>query len=635
MPASTAELPVYRPRDEERAAPPARRTPCATRDLVALTVWFGLASGLLELGILLLRRVLESTAVLGAQHLNRHFLWMIPLGQLALFLAAGLPLAALARYRPSAARRMAILVLTALALFALLKMIPGLRSVAAAALAVGVAYQLSAWLAAREPFLQRIVRVSTPILLGIVLILGAVSYDRVVLAERRALDLLPAAKVGAPNVLLVVLDTVRADHLSLYGYSRQTSPNLDRLARRGVVFTEARSTAPWTLPAHASLFTGRWPHETGAAENHPLNDKLPTLAEHLAAQGYKTAGFVANTYFCNSWYGLARGFAHYEDYFAENLVISPGEILRATTLGRWLTKLAHAPGRALARPITNLKDAEHVNADFLRWLADNRDRPFFVFLNYFDAHDPYQPPPGYDRHFGLKPETPQDIETLRKWHHERQDVTPHEKQLLIDAYDDCLGYLDEQLGKLFDELERQGILKDTYVVIVSDHGEDLGERGLYGHGKTLYRPEIRVPLILVGPSGVPAGVSVSDPVSLREVAATIVDRLELPTSSPFPGRSLARFWEQANPTVEEPILSEVHMTFPRPPIPSDGPAGQGPMASVLQNGYLYIRGPKDREELYDLTTDPDEHHDLAGAVSARSLLEPLRQELDRLTRPGD
>jgi arylsulfatase A-like enzyme len=598
--------------------------------------WFGALTGLLELAILLIRRAVESTAVLGAHHLNRHFLVMVPLGHVATFLVVGAVAGAVswlaARAGLGRRRCWSGLVFTSLSVFALLKLIPGLRSIAACALAVGVGFQVHGWLSSRETGFRRVVRATWPALAGIIVVLGVISYDRVVLTERRALHLLPAARVGMPNVLLVVLDTVRADHLSVYGYERDTTPNLARLARRGVVFQEARAPAPWTLPSHASLFTGRWPHETGVAEDRPLDDADPTLAEYLAGHGYATAGFVANTYFCNSWYGLGRGFAHYEDYYDANLVVSAGEVLRSTALGRWLIHLVRAPGRSSPRASIHLKNASEINDSFLRWLAAHPDRPFFAFLNYLDTHDPYKPPPEYAGRHGRRPETPADIETLAMWHHERKAVSPHEVELLRDAYDDCLSYLDDQLGVLFDQLERQGVLDKTLVVITSDHGEELGEHGLLGHGKSLYRPEIRVPLIVLGPTGVPRGATVTEPVTLRDVAATVAEQLGLPGRAPFPGRSLARYWDGggATPTDDEAILSEVEMHFPRAPIPSDGPAGQGPMASVLAQGNLYIRGPGRREELYHVESDPDEQTNLSGAAASQAVLRDLRERLDRL-----
>ena len=176
----------------------------------------------------------------------------------------------------------------------------------------------------------------------------------------------------------------------------------------------------------------------------------------------------------------------------------------------------------------------------------NRERPFFAFLNYIDAHDPYLLPPGFDRHFGLKPESAADIATIRGWHSRRKspvtgrDLHPDPRRLRRSPAQRQLG---EQLGRLFDTLEQSGVLQNTWVILTADHGEQLGEHGFYGHGKSLYRRELHVPLLVFGPSGVPQGRSIADPVSLRDVASTVVERLGLASGSPFPGRSLARFWQ--------------------------------------------------------------------------------------------
>ena len=168
-------------------------------------------------------------------------------------------------------------------------------------------------------------------MLGGLAILGDASCDRLVLERDDLSRHLVAAGLAAPNVLLIVLDTVRADSTEPHVRLRRcTTPNLVRLARPGVVFGEARSVAPWTLPSHASLFTGRWPHELSVNGDRPLDATYPTFAEFLAKHGYATAGFVGNTYFCNSWFGLARGFVHYEDYFEQSIIVSPGEAMRST-----------------------------------------------------------------------------------------------------------------------------------------------------------------------------------------------------------------------------------------------------------------------------------------------------------------
>ena len=232
----------------------------------------------------------------------------------------------------------------------------------------------------------------------------------------------PLPPADSPNVLLIVLDTVRADHLSLYGYYRPTSPSLERLAERGIRFDEARATSPWTLPSHASLFTGRWPSELGVKWMTPLPDRFPTLAEYLGARGYGTAGFVANNLYCSHDAGLDRGFTHYEDYVLDSGRLRP---LRTALLvdgagprlpnsgcgwpGIWrLGPSVHGSNRCVRRLLdTGRKDAGSINRDFLEWLSHRREprRPFFAFLNYFDAHSPYLPPAGTEFRFGLAPET--------------------------------------------------------------------------------------------------------------------------------------------------------------------------------------------------------------------------------------
>jgi arylsulfatase A-like enzyme len=604
--------------------------------VLASAAWFGLATGLIEVGILGVWHHLVIATVLGSLQMNRHFPWMIPLAHFGVFLICGLPVAVLAAVRPGQGRRAANFLFGMMASFALLLMIRGIHPAAVGIMSIGLGYQVGRWMGARASRVARFVRLSLPIQLAAVGILGAVAFDTLVLEERRAIVGLPSPAPGAPNVLLVVLDTVRADRLSLYGYSRDTTPNLARLAQRGVVFGEARATAPWTLPSHASLFTGRWPHELDVSADRPLDTTYPTLAEFLASHGYATAGFVGNTYFCNSWYGLARGFLHYEDYYEQNVIVSPGEALRCTALGRWLIRLAGTAYNVRPETANTPKDAARVNHDFLSWLdSPRKGRPFFAFLNYIDAHDPYLTPAGFDRHFGLKPESPADVETIRTWHHVQKpkEITQRDKTLIRDAYDDCVAALDEQLGHLFATLDQKGVLDNTLVVITADHGEELGEHGLYGHGKSLYRPELRVPLLILGPPGVgvPVGRMIDVPVSLRDVAATIVDRAGMAIHSPFSGRSLAHHWESAESTAPgSPVLSELAVRKKASRRAQRVPAMRGAMASLVLDGKTYIRDGLGDEEMYDLAGDPTEADNLARGAASWPVLEHCRNALDRL-----
>ena len=599
--------------------------PCAERSapgFLATAAWLGLVIGLLEVGILLVEKYQNRVATIGALRLNRHYPWMIPLAHLAVFGAVGLGLELIRRARPSLANRLAPLALGTLSVLALLLSIRVLNTIACVLLACGVAWRLVPRLWRLRPGFSRVVRASLiPLGLGLIaLVIGR--HAQFAWAKHRA-EAKPAA-MGSPNVLLLVMDTVRAKSLSLYGYPRETSPRLDRLARSGVTFAQARSTAPWTLPSHAGMFTGRWPSELFQYHEQKLDPSVPTLAGYLGRNGYATAGFVANTFYCNAGFGLNSGFDHYEDFY-EVSHVSPSEILRNAEVGRRLMALLddepaeHPDGR---------KDADRINGDFLAWLSKRDGRPFFAFLNYLDAHAPYVQPPSAGRHFGLRATTPADVETLAKWQN-REFIPddPRAVELARDAYDDGIAYLDAALGRLFDELDRRGLAENTLIIVTADHGEEIGEHRLVGHGRSLYRDELHVPLLVIKPGRIPSGQLVAEPVSLRDLPATVVDLLGLPEPSPFPGRSLAPLWDApaGGPRPEPgPVKSEVAIRYKTSRNASRPPALRGPMVSVVGEGLTYIRNSDDREELYRTLEDPAEAKNLAGDEALRPSLGRLR-----------
>lgn len=437
-----------------------------------------------------------------------------------------------------------------------------------------------------------------PVAAGTALLAGGV-YGASVVAEARANAALPPTPPGAPNVLLITLDTVRAQNLSLHGYERPTSPQLERLARRGVCFDRAISTISWTLPSHASLFTGHFPQEIFhdlphifvlAAES-PMDDRFPTLAEFLDRQGYRTSAFVANSIFCDRVYGLDRGFVHYDDYKLDAQQIAKCAHLTHTLAGFVATAVRER--MMLAR-----KSGADVNREFLRWLDRAGGRPFFAFLNYMDAHDPYDPPPAFAGRFHSEKVPP-------------GATGPHAEEAasLRDDYDCCLASLDHDMGLLFDELDRRGILDHTLVVLTSDHGEHLGEHGRFRHGDTLYMPVIHVPLLVMYPGKVPAGKRVAAPASLRDVPATIVDLLGCSANAPFPGASLHRFWEGGRP---EPAYSNLDMTALNNKTVR--------LRSLVDERYHYIEaiGTPVRH-LFDVRSDPTEEHDLAGTPDGKPI----------------
>jgi arylsulfatase A-like enzyme len=492
-----------------------------------------------------------------------------------------------------------------------------------------------------------LVRRTAPLLAGTLLATLLAMIGGRAWSEHRAVSSLPSPPPNAPNLLLIVWDTVRADHLGLHGSGRRTTPHLEALARRGTRFDLAFATSGWTLPSHASLFTGRWPHELGVDWRSPMRRDVPTLAGFLGSRGYDTAGFVANLDHCSRETGLARGFAHYEDYpldvwdaFTRYLAL-----VRRLQLPGWACTLEAVwrrySGRSydlVPRAKEHVKDAAAVDRAFLDWLSwqQARGRPFFAFLNYNDAHTPYEVPDRSVPGFGLRPVSCDERLTLSSWNAlDKSSLTARDVQLATDVYDDSIAYLDERLGRLLAELGRRGVLDQTLVIVASDHGEHLGDHRLFSHGCSLYRQLVQVPLVIVGgTAGVPAGRVVSEPVSLRDIPATVADRLGLGRDAPFPGESLARYWVPggaAGPPRAEPLLMETGQPVF---LPNQGrePVAQGPMSSLVASGMHYIRSAQGREELYLLATDPEERVNVAGSPMGRVAVQGFRQQLASMFR---
>ena len=632
------------------ASPPLRAT--APRllplDILVLSAWCGLASGLLEVGTRIVATGLSTNNRLHS--MSRHFIWLVPFSELMLFSLIGLVLALVAKLLPRFGPWFGLRLIGFLAILPVLMVSsPRIYREAWVLLALGAAVRLAPWLERSAAGLRRRLLLTFPGLLGVVLVLAGTVVGGEWLAQRRE-DARPLPPGDPPNVLFITLDTVRADHLSLYGYQRPTSPNLEKLARRGIRFDEARAAAPWTLPSHATMFTGRWHHELSVGWMIPLDGKYPTLAEHLGSRGYATAGFVANLFGCSYDSGLNRGFTHYEDYLLEYLVP-----LRMAWLVDHLARVIAELGTILrrTRDVDSLrplheswlspyfdrlrkKDAGSINRAFLEWLSHRSQpaRPFFAFLNYFDAHAPFVLPEGAEYRFGLKPRRPADFNFLEvDWElTDRMAFRPAYRELARDSYDNCLAYLDGRLGELLDGLQRCGVLDHTVVIVTSDHGEGMGEHQLFDHGESLYRTEIHVPLVIVLPAGQRATRVVHQTVSLRDLPATILDLVGLGAGSPFPGRSLAALWcdppSGASPGATGAVLSELPRPNPGNPNSGRSPAWRGPLISVAEAEYVYIRNRGDgTEELYNERLDPGEVQNLIGVEAMQPVLERLRRRL--------
>jgi arylsulfatase A-like enzyme len=627
-------------RETARATPTSRTAP-ATILLVA--IWIGLTAGFLDLGLMILRKRLTGDDF---YRLGDHFRWIIPAGVGVLVLLPGTALALFA-----CVRRRTIPLGAAVGLLSFVGFLDScarlpLELWASLLLSAGLAVQSARLVGARrEPFL-RLVRGTSPLLVGAVLAIMLLTLGRRAWSEYRAAATLPPPPADARNVLLIVWDTVRAGNLSLHGYSRRTSPNLEKLAARGARFDRAFATAPWTLPSHSSFFTGRWPHELTADWQVPLDETYPTLAEYLGAHGYDTAGFVANLDYCSRETGLSRGFAHYEDYpiefwdaFTRYLGIgSRIDLLTpASVINRLLKEHWGDTYDVIPRSKEHLKDAATVGRSFLAWLSwqRTRHRPFFAFLNYNDAHSPYEVPDRSTPAFGLRPISYVDRLTLKSWDTlDKTQVSIAHVQMAADVYDDSISYLDRRLGALLDELETRGVLGDTLVIVASDHGEHLGDHLLFSHGCSLYRQCVGVPLVIVDPKGVPAARVLVEPVSLRDIPATVVDLLGLARAAPFPGRSLARFWaldQPAKATAGEPLLMETGKPLG---LTNQGrePVAKGPMQALVAIGMHYIRTADGLEELYLLNSDPEERSNLAAYSFAQQPLQQFRTRMSAMLK---
>jgi arylsulfatase A-like enzyme len=567
-------------------------------------------------------------------------LWILPLFDLLLFLGIALAALVLARVVPRVGRWVALAVaaaLTVVAAYAPLSVWPQLHPAALVLLALGVAVQLLRWLAARPPSAVTLRRS----FLGLAGLTVLVNLAALALPGRRAArlstlggaqagledllsvslsrrDLLrPAAASQArtqpPSVLLIVLDTLRADHLSSYGYARATTPNLDAFAVEGTLFEHAYATAPWTLPSHASLMTGRYTYEHQATLS-PLDARFPTLAEHFSAHGYVSGGFVANRSYTNWATGLGRGFQVYDDYYD-----SLADMASRTALGG---QLLDGAARLGLRGISSRKLAEDVNRGFLRWLGSVGPAPFFAFLNYFDVHYPYLPPAPFDTRFTDRPLGYTIKDNMLGPRRESSTLSDEELQAMIAAYDGSLAYLDAQIGLLFGRLRDLGLFNNTLVVITSDHGEAFGEHGQWGHGSSLYREQVQVPLIVRYPPSVPSATRVSCAVDLQALPATVTHLLgaEL-ADSPFPGTSLHTHWAAGDQHTSCAAFSELYsygQTF-------DG-RYRARKALTTSNWRLVVN-KTGQLELYRAHEDTAEAQDLAPSPEGQQALQALLPRL--------
>jgi arylsulfatase A-like enzyme len=425
------------------------------------------------------------------------------------------------------------------------------------------------------------------------------------------------AQENRPNIVLISLDTVRADHLHCYGYARPTTPNLDRAARQGVLFESAIAPSSWTLPSHATMLTGLSPHQHGADFDVPLATGILTAAQVLKARGYETAGFTSNYDYGYSGWGIAQGFEVYNDdshSLRHNLLM--------VSVARHFRQLLFPP--VISYDQFGRRDAAELNHEIFRWFRGRSKHPFFLFINYFDAHDPYLAPAPYEKYFGgVSYGLLRRLSPVMNWKPPVPPLSGEERELLIADYDNCLAYLDDQVGKLLRFLASLSEWPNTIVIITADHGEAFGEHGgYYGHGWGLCWQLLHVPLIVLGP-GVPASQRIANIVGTSDLFSTLL-AVAGNEAAPVGRHTLSRFWTSVHEakSFDEAVLSEL----------GAGPAAadRHPAAvSLVTQEWHYVQNAFGSCQLYHWSTDADEAKDLCGLPQYKRFSLALRQQVER------
>lgn len=410
-----------------------------------------------------------------------------------------------------------------------------------------------------------------------------------------------------PNVLLVVVDTLRADHTSLHGYPRDTTPNLAAFAEGGLVFERARSSSSWTKPSTASLMTGLSAAQHGVEqEDGRLPDAAATLAEVLWASGYRTGLFSDNP-FVSRGFGFAQGFEHVYDYASREIARPSGETYDLSDAGAVRKdELADWKHRA---------GAPAIDRELLAWLASiPESEPWFAHVQYMEPHWPYAPPPPFDAKFTDAPIRRSELPNL--WGvatgfagaERGTEVGEAERQRLVDAYDAMVAYWDDCFGRLVAQLESWGRLRNTIVVVTSDHGEGFFEHGVWAHQNSLYEELVRVPLVIRGP-GIASGRIARDVASMRVV-----------------GTLLALTGHDARDLGAGGTLLDEDAPAWQARLERDGRT----LVATLDRGRKWIFHRWEdgaRVEAFDLARDPDERLDRAPALSDHG--ERLRARVER------
>jgi len=409
-----------------------------------------------------------------------------------------------------------------------------------------------------------------------------------------------AAATEAPNVVLIVIDTLRADHLGSYGYSRPTSPRLDALAASGARFAGARATSGWTAPSVASILTGLYPLKHGVdLPGSRLHPSIPTLAQQFKAAGYTTVAYSANPAFVSPRQGFDAGFG---EFYVLHSGVADDKV--DTDI---------VPGGPTAGKPLKVAEANQVTDQAIEWLGrtDTTAHPFFLYAHYFDPHGGYYPPVKYAERFGVPADSPMlNVEQREFW-----KKPPGEKDLhtLVSLYDGEIAFTDAEIGRLLDALPES---RPTLIVVTADHGEEFADHGGMSHGRTLWEEMLHVPLIFYG-EGVKPGVVLNQGVTIADVTPSILELASLPPLAGLDGESLASGVRNGAEPPSRLLFADM----------TKAQKGQDMIHrhAALQGSWKLLQNMDASFGMYDLASDPSEREDRLAQERARA--QPLETTL--------
>ncbi|MHC4312017.1 MAG: sulfatase [Planctomycetota bacterium] len=406
-----------------------------------------------------------------------------------------------------------------------------------------------------------------------------------------------------PYVLLIGIETLRADHVGCIGYSRNTTPALDAIAKEGVVFSKVMATSSWTMPTVMSVLTSLYPEVHGTTSyDRKLPEDVTTLAEVLRENDYKTVAFVSNPTL-DGRHGFYQGFDLYDDFSVWLGFVGQGKLVGGPNA---------APNPDVHQTLTN----EPLTRAALRWIEQHHQEPFFMFAFYFDPHYDYIPPPPFDTMFDPNYDGSIDgrdiVQEPRKSNRPSQGDLDH----IIALYDGEIRYTDTYVSKLLNAFAKFGILDQTLVVIFGDHGDEFYEHGKTGHAHTLYNELIHVPLILRWPSKIPKGKRIDALASQVDIMPTILDYLRIQHKQAIQGTSLKDLIDGRVCRVHDFVYA----------------GGRSHRCAVIGNQNKMILNPgAGAREFYDLVNDPREQYNIHQAKESSALLVSFEHYLEQWT----